>query len=335
MSSGMVVLAHVTYIVEPEKLEALAGADWSFLLSPLRDPLYLAMILGTVAVSGTAVAVCELFAPARRRLRHVHDRLLEYRTYAPLLLRLALGIALIVAGTQDSIFLPNVPGRALSTIEVAIGFCLLVGYMVRPSALVSFAIFLYGLFKSHYMLGALECGAASLLVAAYGGTRPSADDVLGIDFLGGALEPLWRTLRGHAAPILRVALGVTMVWLAVTEKGLNPRVSEAVVLDYGLEHVIPVSSAMWVLAVGVIEVVLGLVLVLGLFTRTWSIVAALVLTASFFYFREEVAGHVTFFGSLLVLMATGAGRWSLDSLAAWRTRGVRGTEQPYAEAGGS
>ena len=324
------IAAHVTYIVDREKLDALAGADWVFLLSPFRDPLYLSLILTTAAATIAAFAVCELFAPARRRLRRIHDRLLEYRTYVPLLLRLALGIALIVAGTQGSVYLPNVPGPALGTIEVAVGFCLLVGYMVRPSALLAFGIFLYGLTQSRYMLGALECGAATLLVAAHGGGRPAVDDVLDIDVLGDVLEPLWRPLRAHTGPLLRLALGTTMIWLAVTEKGLNPRVSEAVVLDYDLEGVIPVSSAMWVLAVGVIEIAVGLVLVLGLFTRTWSIVAALVLTASFFYFREEVAGHVTFFGSLLVLMATGAGRWSLDSLAAWRTRGVLGTEEPYA-----
>ncbi len=124
-------------------------------------------------------------------------------------------------------------------------------------------------------------------------------------------------------------MGSTLMWLAVTEKAMNPRVCEAVVVDFDLESVIPVSSAMWVFTVGVIEFAVGLVLVAGFFTRTWSIVAFLVLTLSFFYFREEVAGHVTFFGALVVLMITGAGSLSTDSLIAKKTRGAVGTTEPY------
>ncbi|MCA9050447.1 MAG: DoxX family protein, partial [Planctomycetaceae bacterium] len=129
--------------------------------------------------------------------------------------------------------------------------------------------------------------------------------------------------------VLRLAMGFTMIWLAVTEKALNPRVSEAVVIDFGLESVIPVSSAMWVFSVGVIELAVGLVLVLGLFTRTFAFIAFVVLTLSFFYFKEDVAGHVTFFGTLLIMMITGAGQGSLDAWIANRTRGVAGTAAPY------
>jgi len=326
------MIAHVSYLVDPAKLEALAGVDWPFLLSPLRDPLYLSLILGTAAVVIAAVVACESIESLRRPLGHFRDRLLEYRTFVPLFLRLTLGIALIVSGTAGTIFLPNVPAPAFGTLEVVLGYCLLVGLMVRPCGLVALALFAWGLWTSRYMLGAVECAAAALLVSAYGASRPSADELLGIDVGGSVLEPLWRPIREHVTLLVRLALGSTLIWLAVTEKMLNPRVSEVVVLDYGLESVIPVNSAMWVFAVGSIELIVGTVLVLGLYTRVAAIVTALVLTSSFFYFREEVAGHVTFFGALLVLMSTGAGRVSLDAVfaARRRPRPARAAAQPAA-----
>ena len=274
------------------------------------------LIAATLALTFAAVALCKSLEALRRPLAHFSERLFEYRTFAPLFLRLALGIALIVAGISGTAYLPNVPAPALGALEVVVGYCLLVGFMVRPCGLVALAIYIQGLISSSYLLGAMECAAAALLISAYGASRPSADELLGIDVLGRALEFLWRPLREHAALLMRLALGSTLIWLAVTEKLLNPRVSEVVVLDYGLDLVVPVSSAMWVFAVAAIELAVGCALILGLYTRAATIVTALILTSSFFFFREQVGGHVTFFGALLVLMSTGAGSWSLDALRA-------------------
>lgn len=326
----MMPLAHVTYVVDPAKLEALAGTDWSFLLSPLRDPLYLTLIVGTALIAGALFLAAEKIVRVRDFLRTIHDRLLVYRRYVPLFLRLTLGTALIVSGTQGTIYLPNVAGPEFATFEVVLGFSLLVGFMVRPSALLALLLYLIGIWRSEYMFGTMETGAAALLVCALGASEPSVDHLLGLDVLGGEYaKKLWKPIQDHIGTILRLALGGTLIWLAITEKALNPRVSEAVVLDFDLEEVIPVSSAMWVFSVGFIELAVGLVLVLGLFARTWSVVALLVLITSFFYFREEVTGHVTFFGALIVILVFGAGRWSFDSLFASRTRNVMGTENAY------
>ena len=200
---------------------------------------------------------------------------------------------------------------------------------MRICGLGAVALFCYGLTKSHYMLGTMESLAAALIVAAHGAAAPSTDDILQFDPLGKVLDPLWKRIRDNTGTLLRLALGSTMLWLAVTEKAFNPRVCEAVVIDFDLEKVIPVSPSLWGFTVGVIELAVGLVLVLGLFTRTWAIVAFLVLTLSFFYFKEEVAGHVTFFGALMVLMIKGGGCCSIDSLIARRTRQVTGTTTPY------
>lgn len=320
---------HVSYVVDPDKLTALAGYDWEFLLSPVQDSFYLTLIVVTVLVTVALFVICELAPPLRDGCRRIHNRFLSYESFVPLILRTALGIALIVAGSKQAIYLPNVSGPEVSTLQVVLGFCLLAGFSIRVCSLGAVAIFFYGLSTSHYLFGTMESVAAGLIVAAYGATPPSTDDLLQFDPLGKLLDPLWKAIRASTGTILRLALGTTMIWLAITEKVMNPRVCEAVVVDFELENVIPVSSAMWVFTVGVIEFAVGLVLFLGLFTRTWSIVAFLVLTISFFYFKEEVAGHVTFFGALMVLMIKGGGLWSLDSLVAQKTRQASGTDTPY------
>lgn len=325
-------LGHVSYVVDPEKLRTLAGTDWEFLLSPLSDSLYLTLIAITLVVTVALFVIFELAAPLRTGCRRIHDRFLGYEPFVPLILRTALGIALIVAGTKQAIYLPNVPGPQVSTLQVVLGFCLLAGFSARVCGLGALAIFCYGLTQSGYLLGTMESAAAALIVAAYGAAPPSSDDIMQFDPLAKVLAPVWNWTQKNTGLVLRLALGSTMIWLAVTEKAMNPRVCEAVVLDFQLQDLIPVSPAMWVFTVGVIELAVGLVLVLGLFVRTWSIVAFVVLTLSFFYFKEEVAGHVTFFGALMVLMIKGGGAWSIDSFIARRSRNAIGTQTPYSPA---
>ena len=116
------LLAHVSYIVDPEKLKALAGTDWEFLLSPVYDPLYLTLIIVTLVVTLGCFIAGELVRPLRISCRNMRNRLLGYSNFISLILRVCLGVALIVAGTKQAIFLPNVPGNAVSTLEVVIGF---------------------------------------------------------------------------------------------------------------------------------------------------------------------------------------------------------------------
>jgi uncharacterized membrane protein YphA (DoxX/SURF4 family) len=113
--------------------------------------------------------------------------------------------------------------------------------------------------------------------------------------------------------ILRLGVGVCFVSLAFYEKLLNPHWSEYVVHLYDLEIIVPVSPALWVLGVGLTELLLGIFLILGFQTRVVAAVSFIVFSLSFFYFKEEVYSHITFFGALSILFVTGAGRASIDA----------------------
>lgn len=116
---GTLPLGHVTYVVDPEKLKALAGRDRDFLLAPVKDPFYLTLIVVTLVVVVAAFAACEIVPNLRTAGRAFHNRLLTHEPFVPMTLRIALGIALLVSGTNDTIYLPNVSGNGLGGLEVA------------------------------------------------------------------------------------------------------------------------------------------------------------------------------------------------------------------------
>jgi len=274
-------IGHVSYVVDPAKLKALAGQDWEFLLSPLSDPLYLSLIVITLVATAALFGLGFKLEPIRTRCQKFHDRCLSNRRFIPLILRTGLGVTLIVSGIKQSLFLPHVPAPALTNVMVVLGFFLVTGFLTRACGLAALITFCYGLTQSQYLLGTLESAAAAILIMAYGADRPSADQLFEIEHYGNSLEPLWKFIREATGPIIRLMMGTTLIYLAITEKAMNPRVTEAVVIDFNLPATIPVSTAMWVFSVGVIELAVGLVLVLGFLTRSFAIIAFIVLSLSF------------------------------------------------------
>jgi uncharacterized membrane protein YphA (DoxX/SURF4 family) len=71
---------------------------------------------------------------------------------------------------------------------------------------------------------------------------------------------------------------------------------------------------------GMIELVVGVLLLIGFQVRLVSIITFTILIVTFFFFKEDVYSHVTLFGTLSVLMITGAGPLSLDRIRYPQTR---------------
>ena len=157
------------------------------------------------------------------------------------------------------------------------------------------------------MLGNLDIAALAIGLLAVANPKPGIDDLLGIKLI----SPL-KFLKTYVPLILRIGIGGAMMFLAVYEKMLNPHLSALVVQNYHLNSVIPVSEAMWVLAAGAIEFLVGFLLLIGHQTRLVVVVAFLVLSLSFFYFHEAVYSHVSLFATLSILFITGKGHIKKD-----------------------
>ncbi|MFW5935252.1 MAG: DoxX family protein [Halolamina sp.] len=119
--------------------------------------------------------------------------------------------------------------------------------------------------------------------------------------------------------IVRVGLGASFVYLGVVQKLFMPGQALAVVAKYDLTAVVPVSPELWAVGAGLTEMVLGIALALGLFTRASCGVAILMFTTTLFGLPDDpVMAHVSLFGLVSVLVITGGGAYSLDRRLAER-----------------
>jgi len=299
--------AHVGYVVGTENFESHKGLDTSFLLSVFSNPFYVILMIVTIIVVLSAYIVLSKNRFVLAWTKKVTTRAEKYDEYVPLLLRLALGSALIGAGSLNETVSPILHGTPfISQIEIVVGFLLLFGLFVPAMAIVCIALYGYAVTQNIYLIGNLDflTISISLLMVA---SLPSLDDVLGIPF-----HTISKKAQELLPLVLRIGIGCAMTFLALYEKILNPHSSALVVQQYHLDHAIPVNAAMWVFSSGMIEIVVGIALLLGFKTRLVATIALLVLTTSFFYFKEGVAAHVSLFAVLVVLFITGPGKKSMD-----------------------
>lgn len=301
--------AHVSYVLGKQILHDALGRDNIYLLQALTGFDISLMI-------GTAFGIVLLYLFLRHNSwfqKHVNlfqQHAHTYGIYLAWIARLGLGIALIGAGTSDVLISPTLQGFSLfSTLQIALGFLLMAGLFTSLATIGAVALYLYALLQTPYLLGNLDFLGLALCLLALGSTRPGLDDLLNIQF-----HIQLHALKPFIALLARLGIGLSMIYLALYEKILNPHISQLVVTQYHLTSAIPVSSNMWVLSAGIIECIVGLFLVLGLFTRTTAAVAFLVLSASFFYFHEAVYAHVTLFAILSLVFVLGGGRASMDHL---------------------
>lgn len=302
------VFAHIGYVVPEQELSQNTGFDFDFLFSVLHDPLNVGLILGTIFAVAMIYFVLKRSSLFMNRLVFLRNRTVSYLELTPWMMRLSLGIALIGAGTSQVLISPIIiHTAAFSFVQILLGFLLLAGFLLTPAIIFTILLFLMALAQNFYLLGNLDflALAASLLILA--NPKPGLDDLLGIPPFS------WlQSLKSLVPLILRIGIGGAMMFLAIYEKFLNPHFSQLVVDNYHLTSIIPVSPAMWVLSAGLIEFLVGLLLIIGLRTRLVAAIAFCVLTLSFFYFHETVFSHITLFGTLSVIFVTGGGKVSID-----------------------
>lgn len=304
----LVASAHVAYVITPEELTEHAGTDWHFILQPFHTPSDLAIMIITAILVAVLLIAAHKISSVHAFFARIVARLQSYNEYIPWIIRLALGISLIGAGTAGVLISPTFAGgQAFAFIEFALGFCFLMGFLIVPSALVAIGLFLYGVIHEPYLVGNADFLALAIGVFVYVSARPGVDDVLQISFLRPSIAR-----KDWIATVIRFGLGAAFIFLALHEKILNPGLSELVVSEHALTSIIPVSINMWVLSAGLVELALGVLLVLGLYTRLVAVVSIIVISLTFFFFKEAVYSHVTLFSALAILAVEGAGRWSLD-----------------------
>jgi len=316
--------AHVDYVTE----EGGSGpAIVDFLLSVFSNPLNVAVLVA----GGVGVTLATL--GWLRYGDHIEDvtvtrrTLRSYQPYLGWLLRLATGLPLMGAGFGGYFFSPVVPVEA-RIVQITVAFLLLFGLATRLAALAGLLTYVVGL-ATHFptLLLSSEYVAGFLGILVVGPGQPSADLLLRrLILTDGTIMSRFRDVttvsdllsgfgvEKSVAPLLiRLFLGFNFAYLGVTEKWLDPGRALQVVAKYDLTAVVPIAPEMWVFAAGLGELVVGLLILTGTFTRSAAGAGFVILTTTLFGLPDDpVLAHVTLFGLTSALLITGSGPWALD-----------------------
>ena len=302
-------LAHVSYVLSTEEQAANLGADFEFLFSPLSEPTNWAIFMSGLAAIAGLVLIGNKLSVIKDRIRFFRGRARSYHEYIPLILRLSVGIALIGAASHQVFISPAVDtNSSIALVEMILGCLLILGLALTPTTLITLSLGVVGLILHPELVDNLEFISTTLAILLLAQAKPSLDDLLGLTMFSPPEK-----VRAWVPLVLRLGLGLGLIIMAIMDKLLNPHLFGEVVEQYALSTYLPLSTAMWVLSATIIEFLLGLALILGYHVRVVSVLTVATLGLSFFLFGEEVFAHVTIFGTLLVLIITGAGRLSIDS----------------------
>lgn len=309
-------IAHVDYVTDPDASPDPIG----FLLDVLAEPgSLLLFVIGALVVLGAILAWARWRPLEDARLRFI-ERAKGYTEYLPWMVRLSVGLVLIGAGLSRHQFMPTIDsGSLFGLLLTATGFLLLLGFAVRPAALVALGAYLVTFVGHPELVMMLDVAGALAVAAMLGPGRPSLDDLLRAAFPHGAGTRVATQNLAHGryddlVPLaVRLGLGGAFAASGIVDKLLIYDQALAAVDGYGLSSVVPVSAEVWVVGAAIVETALGLAIILGVLTRFSAVVGFTVLTLTLFALPDDpVVAHVALFGLSSMVVVLGAGRWSLD-----------------------
>lgn len=306
---------------------------------------------GTLAAAGGAVlATLAVFALWRARGRRAVlpgpfalgtsvERLAVLMGWVPLVLAAHTAAPLFVSGVRGELFVPNLvlelPVSAfLGLAEVGVALLLFYGLLARYAALGLAALWLLGasLFGPVLMLEHVQfLGIAAFFFIASRGPI-AVDRVLG--GLTGAKE---RWLP-YAVPALRVTTGLSIAWLALTEKLLNLPLALRFLERYPFVNFLPelgiaASDVTFLRAAGSVELAVGLLLVSGAFPRLVILGAWLPFNLTLTVFGwQELVGHLPIYAVMGIVLLWGPG--GEGDLEALRAGLIPTREKPVGAAAG-
>jgi hypothetical protein len=243
----------------------------------------------------------------------------------PLILGIHVAVPLLVNGVQGSLFSPDnvvegVAGNFLGLAETAIALALFYGGLTRVAAVGLGLLWFSGIFlvgPEPMLENVLYLGFAAFFFLA--GRGPLSVDRM----LFPRLEPN-TDLSRYAVPAVRIGVGLSLAFVAFTEKFANIPLGLRFLEEYPLNFTgalgVPLSDETFVLCAGAVELLVGLWIALGIFVREVVVVAWFPINLTLTLFAwEELIGHLPIYGVMAVLLVWGAGR---KNTALW-LRGLR------------
>ena len=306
--------AHEKWFHETENY----GLRWDLLFRPV--PLF---FIGAVSLT-TFIAWAYWrkrgrrgFVPGPENFGTTSDRRAALYGLIPMILGVHVAVPLLVGGVQGQLFSPNnqlsgVPMYALGLAQTGIALAIFYGALTRIAAVALGVLWLVGVFLvglEPMLDNVMYLGFAAFFFLA--GRGPISIDRLIVP----PLEPSARLME-RAIPALRVGLGLSLVFVAFTEKFANIPLASDFLRRYPLNFTqalgIPMSNETFILCAGAVELLVGLWILFGIFPREIILIAWVPINLTLTIFNwTELIGHLPIYGTLAVLLVWSSGRENL------------------------
>lgn len=288
-------LAHVKWFTDPSR----HPTDYSLLLS---GPVIAAFVIALAAVAVASVL------QRRGREPEMFRSLERFAGFGPLALGVHVGVALIAAALLGMLFVPSLrvvaddEGRLILGWELVVGIAIALGAGTRAAAV---GLALLGViamlpFSFESILEQVHLLGAAAFLFIVGRGPVSVDGLLG---QRRALE--YENAPAVALTLLRIAMGFGVAFNALTEKLLDPGLSAQLLAErpeLNFVRGLGVGDPQFAFLAGLIELVIGFVVMSGQLTRPVMAIGALLFTATLPLFGWlELIGHLPYYGMMLTL----------------------------------
>ena len=309
------------------------GLRWDLFFRPLPLALFGAVLLATLAAGLWWRKRRKGFVPGPEDFGTTDERRAALYGLIPAILGIHVAVPLLVSGVQGNLFTPNnqLPGiwmYVFGLAQTGVALAIFYGALTRVAAVALAALWFAGIFivgLEPMLESVMYLGFAAFFFFA--GRGPISIDRL----LLPGLEPSPQ-LMAKAIPALQAGLGLSLVFVAFTEKFANIPLASAFLERFPLNFTaalgIPMSNELFILCAGAVELLVGLWILFGIFPREIILIAWIPINLTLTIFNwTELIGHLPIYGTLAILLV-----WSLGSknLALWLS-GLR--EGPLAILG--
>jgi uncharacterized membrane protein YphA (DoxX/SURF4 family) len=272
----------------------------------------------------TLILVVVAFASVSKRLEHIFDPyLLRLKRYAPLIGRVTLGLSVCASAYYSALFGPELPlSNLLPQLYVApfrlflavVGVCVTIGYHTRIMALFLIGVYAWIATKySVYVLTYANYLGEMLIAFTVGGSLYAFDKSTPKStpkFLRGFIK----FTEEHAFLFLRIGFGVSLIYASMYAKFFHAQLAITTVIQYNLTDYFPFSPEFIVLGAFAIEILLGVLFIIGIEIRFAAIFLTIFLILSLVYFKEAVWPHLILAGGAMTIFAYGYGPYTLERL---------------------
>ncbi|MCY7346150.1 MAG: hypothetical protein LH614_07990, partial [Pyrinomonadaceae bacterium] len=292
------VSAHEKWFHETESY----GLRWDLFFRPLPLALFAAVLLATLAAGLWWRKRGRGFVPGAENFGTTDDRRSALYGLIPAILGIHVAVPLLVSGVNGELFTPNnkLPGvwmYALGLAQTGIALAIFYGALTRIAAVALAVLWFAGIFLTGLepmLENSMYLGFAAFFFLA--GRGPISIDRL----LLPKLEPSAQ-MMSKAIPALRAGLGLSLVFVAFTEKFANIPLATAFLERYPLNFTaalgIPMSNETFILCAGSVELLVGLWILFSIFPREIILIAWIPINLTLTIFNwTELIGHLPIYG---------------------------------------